>query len=61
MQRLALRVTPDVNAPVVTNLAEGQVVVGLAQSAQGYWTAVEAGGKRGWAASQWLHPITNQQ
>jgi pilus assembly protein CpaC len=61
MQRLALRVTPDINAPVVTNLAEGQVVVGLAQPAQGYWTAVEADGKRGWAASQWLHPVMNQQ
>jgi pilus assembly protein CpaC len=60
LDRVALRVTPDVNAASIQNLAEGQVVEALAQAPQGYWIAVQANGKRGWAASQWLTPIASQ-
>ena len=51
---LALRVTPDINAPIVEHLTGGAVVEALPQPPQGYWLAVQANGKRGWAASQWL-------
>jgi pilus assembly protein CpaC len=61
LHHLALRVTPDINAPVVAKLDEGEIVVGLAQPAQGHWIAVDAGGKRGWAPSQWLHPVVDPQ
>jgi pilus assembly protein CpaC len=61
LDRLALRVTPDVNAAVVTNLAAGDIVTALAQPARGHWIAVDAGGKRGWTASQWLHPVSNSK
>jgi pilus assembly protein CpaC len=61
LDRLALRVTPDVNAAVVANLGAGEIVTALAQPARGHWIAVDAGGKRGWAASQWLHPLPNHQ
>jgi pilus assembly protein CpaC len=60
LERMALRVTPDVNAPIVQNLSEGQLVVALPQAPRGYWIAIQAGDVRGWAASQWLHPISTQ-
>lgn len=55
--RLALRVTPDINAPVLQTLQKGQVVRSLQLAPQGAWTAVEASGQRGWVATQWLQPI----
>ncbi|MGQ0709919.1 MAG: pilus assembly protein N-terminal domain-containing protein [Rhodoferax sp.] len=61
LERLAMRVTPDVNAPVVQNLAEGQVVDALPQTPHNNWTAVQFEGKSGWVATQWLHPLTAQQ
>jgi pilus assembly protein CpaC len=57
LNQLALRVTPDINAPVLANLAEGQVVRSLALEPRGAWSAVEADGKRGWVASLWLRPV----
>jgi pilus assembly protein CpaC len=54
--RLALRVTPDINAPVLRQLRSGAVVHALPQPERAYWTAVQAGGQRGWVASQWLAP-----
>jgi pilus assembly protein CpaC len=60
LERVALRVTPDVNAPVVQNLAQGQLVEALPQAPRGHWIAVQVDGKRGWAASQWLNPVTSQ-
>lgn len=53
---LALRVSPDVNAQLVMKLESGAVVEALPEQNQGYWTAVQAGDKRGWAATQWLIP-----
>lgn len=53
---LAMRVAPDVNALTVMKLGNGRVVEGLPEQNQGHWTAVEAGGKRGWVATQWLLP-----
>jgi pilus assembly protein CpaC len=54
--RLALRVTPDINAPVLRHLRSGAVVHALPQPQRAYWTAVQAGEQRGWVASQWLAP-----
>jgi len=54
--RLALRVTPDINAPMLRQLRAGTVVEVLPQPQRAYWTAVKAGEQRGWVASQWLVP-----
>jgi pilus assembly protein CpaC len=54
--RLALRVTPDINAPVLRQLRAGTVVEALPQMQRGRWTAVQAGDLRGWVATQWLLP-----
>lgn len=54
--RLALRVTPDINAPMLRQLRAGTVVEVLPQPQRAYWTAVKAGDQRGWVASQWLVP-----
>ena len=58
MNRLALRITPDVNASILQNLSQGQVVLGLSLSSRGGWTAIDAGGERGWVATQWLQPVS---
>lgn len=55
-ERLALRVTPDINAPVLRHLRAGAVVTALPQAQRGRWTAVQADDLRGWVASQWLLP-----
>lgn len=60
LERVALRVTPDVNAAVIRNLPKGQLVEALPQPPSGYWIAVQADGVRGWAASQWLNPVAIQ-
>lgn len=57
MNRLALRITPDVNASVLQNLSQGHVVQGLRLPSRGGWTAVDVGGERGWVATQWLQPV----
>jgi pilus assembly protein CpaC len=57
LNRLAMRLTPDVNAPALANLAAGQVVRSLVLEPRGAWSAVEAQGKRGWVATQWLQPV----
>jgi pilus assembly protein CpaC len=57
---LAMRVTPDVNAPAMATLARGDLVLSLALPARGGWTAVQAAGRRGWVSSQWLQPVAPQ-
>jgi pilus assembly protein CpaC len=54
---LALRLTPDINAPALANLLQGQAVRGLRLEPRGIWRAIEADGKRGWASTQWLQPV----
>lgn len=56
LARLALRVAPDINAGVIQKLASGAVVEALALPPSGHWMAVQADGKRGWVAAQWLVP-----
>lgn len=56
LNRLALRVTPDINAAVIRKLASGSVVEALPRSPRGHWMAVQADGQRGWVAAQWLVP-----
>jgi pilus assembly protein CpaC len=56
LDRLALRVAPDINAAVLRKLPAGTVVSLLPQPRRGYWSAVEVDGQRGWAATQWLEP-----
>jgi pilus assembly protein CpaC len=57
MARLAMRTNPDINAPILQSLQQGQVVQGLKLSPSGAWTAIEAQGQRGWVATQWLQPV----
>lgn len=57
LPQLAMRVAPDVNAPLVARLREGAVVEALPQPPQGYWQPVLANGKRGWVPAQWLVPV----
>ena len=54
---LALRVSPDINAAVVVQLNSGSVLEALPESQQGYWTAVQVAGRRGWVPAQWILPI----
>jgi pilus assembly protein CpaC len=54
--RLALRVTPDINAPLLRQLRAGALVDALPQPQRGRWIAVQADELRGWVASQWLLP-----
>lgn len=56
LNRLALRVAPDINADVIQKLASGTKVESLQQAPKGHWMAVQADGKRGWVAAQWLVP-----
>jgi pilus assembly protein CpaC len=56
-KRLPLLLTPDVNAPAATFVAEGQVVHRLAIAPRGAWTAVDVDGQRGWLATPWLQPV----
>jgi pilus assembly protein CpaC len=57
LNKLAVRVSPDINAAVVATLAEGDVVEALPIPNRQYWMAVQVNGKRGWTAAQWLHPV----
>jgi pilus assembly protein CpaC len=60
-EALALRLTPDVNAAVLSRSVRGDVVRRLSVPAQGAWLPVQvgsgAGGKRGWMLAQWLVPM----
>ncbi|MBK4733734.1 pilus assembly protein N-terminal domain-containing protein [Noviherbaspirillum pedocola] len=56
LDRLALRVAPDINAAVLRKLQAGTIVRLLPQAQRGYWSAVEIDGRRGWVATQWLAP-----
>ena len=60
-RRLPLLLTADVNAPVRGWLAEGQSVAVLDIPPKGEWSAVEAGGMRGWVSTPWLQPVRSQQ
>lgn len=54
LPKLALRVSPDVNALIVMQVQEGAIVEGLPQGSVGGWTAVQAGDASGWVDSQWI-------
>ncbi|WP_265285286.1 pilus assembly protein N-terminal domain-containing protein [Verminephrobacter aporrectodeae] len=56
LDALALRVTPDVNAPVLQRLALGSQVEVLPQAPQAQFSAVQVDGRRGWVETQWLFP-----
>ncbi|AKJ31667.1 pilus assembly protein N-terminal domain-containing protein [Caldimonas brevitalea] len=62
LERLALRVAPDINAHVVVHLSAGDVIGLLPQPPRGHWVAVQLGDggeqKRGWVPAQWLEPPT---
>lgn len=57
LDRLALRVSPDVNAAPLRHLTRGEQVEALPQAPVGHWTAVQSGLQRGWVAAHWLEPI----
>ena len=54
LNRLALRVAPDINALVLHQLPIGALVEALPQAPNANWIAVQAEGKRGWVPMQWL-------
>jgi len=60
-EKLALRLTPDVNAGVLTRAYRGDQVQALDLPAQGAWMAVQLQQgqvlQRGWVLSQWLLPV----
>jgi pilus assembly protein CpaC len=58
LPKLALRVSPDVNAMVLVQVPEGTVVEQSDQPTQGAWTPIRYADRQGWVASQWLerHP-----
>lgn len=53
---LALRTKPDLNAPILRHLRNGEKVQASPQAQNGFWTAIEKDGKRGWSATQYLQP-----
>ncbi|MCW5233065.1 pilus assembly protein N-terminal domain-containing protein [Verminephrobacter eiseniae] len=53
---LALRVAPDINAPVLQRLAQGSLLEVLPQAPQAQFSAVQVDGQRGWVETQWLFP-----
>ncbi|MBC7699454.1 pilus assembly protein N-terminal domain-containing protein [Aquabacterium sp.] len=54
LPKLAMRVAPDVNAAILQQIPEGTMVETSEASARGGWLPVDAGGKHGWVAAQWL-------
>ena len=54
--RLTLRLTPDINAPVVAFLPEDTRLQALPQPPKGNWLAVQAGTQRGWVDAAWIEP-----
>lgn len=56
--RLTLRLTPDINAPVVAFLPEDTRLQALPQPPKGNWLAVQAGSQRGWVDAAWIEPET---
>lgn len=56
--RLTLRLTPDINAPVVAFLPEDTPLQALPQPPKGNWLAVRAGAQRGWVDAAWIEPET---
>lgn len=54
---LAMRVTADINAPVLQSLPKDSLVEVLAEPPQSYFAAVQVGTQRGWVAAQWLRSI----
>ncbi len=59
LDRLALRVSPDINAPVLQNLPVGSLVQVLPQAPQAQFSAVRIDDRLGWAETQWLSPLTS--
>lgn len=54
--RLTLRLTPDINAPVVAFLPEDTRLQALPQPPKGNWLAIQAGSQRGWVDAAWIEP-----
>jgi pilus assembly protein CpaC len=57
LRHLPVRLTADVNAPIVSVLSESQLIKALDIPQYGAWTAIEANGQRGWVNTQWLQPV----
>lgn len=60
LSRLALRVAPDVNALVITQISQDTIVESrgaLHEQRVGVWQSVIADGKEGWVDVRWLEPV----
>jgi pilus assembly protein CpaC len=61
-KQLALRLTPDVNADVITTFARGDVVRSVPGATSGSWVGVASSDQSdrwGWVPAQWLVPLTS--
>jgi pilus assembly protein CpaC len=61
--RLAMRLTPDINADVIVTLAKGEVVRAVPGANNGSWVGVASGAQSdrwGWVPAQWLVPLAAQ-
>ncbi|HJV76630.1 MAG TPA: pilus assembly protein N-terminal domain-containing protein [Noviherbaspirillum sp.] len=54
---LAMRLSPDVNAPLLLHLPENAIVERLPQASQNGWVPVQVGATRGWVLGQWLELV----
>jgi pilus assembly protein CpaC len=62
-QQLAIRLTPDVNADVISTLARGELVTGVPGAQSGSWLGVASATQPqrwGWVPAQWLVPLAQQ-
>lgn len=60
LSRLALRVAPDVNAMLITQISQDAVVESrgpINEQRVGIWQSVIADGKEGWVDVRWLEPV----
>lgn len=59
LDALALRVAPDINAPVLQHLPQGLLLQVLPQAPRAQFSAVRVEDRLGWAETQWLRPLTS--
>lgn len=57
LSRLALRVAPDINAMVLTQVPQGSVLTADSRPPVGLWLPVIFDGREGWVDVRWLEPV----
>lgn len=57
LSRLALRVSPDINAMVLTQIPQGSLLMADSRAPVGLWQPVTFDGREGWVDVRWLEPV----